>query len=292
MCIRDRLIAQDEPQVVSDSLTTTDWIVAVAVLLGSVVLAQVAKRLVEKAVVRSGVQERMARAVGRWASYAVVLGGLVGFLAILQVRLAPLFTAFAALSIGIAFALQEDLRNMWAGIQIQTRRPFKLGDEIVTGEWTGIVESINLRATKLRTLDGKHVAVPNGNVMLRVIDNRTTAPNRRTAIAVGVAYDTDLEHAQRVLVEALRDVEGVHELPEPAAYVEEFGESTISFAVRFWHRSEMIAMWEARSAAAIAIKSALDDAGIQIAFPQRVVHVESGASPIHEETESDRSDPR
>ena len=163
------IIAQEE-QVVSESLTTADWIIAAAILVGSVIAAQIVKRIVRGAVEGAGAEERVARAAGRWASYAIVLAGIVVFLVILGVKLGPLLAAFAALSVAIAFAVQDDLRNLFSGIQIATRRPFKLGDEIATGEWQGTVEAINLRATTLRTRDGKHVAVPNANVMLRGID--------------------------------------------------------------------------------------------------------------------------
>lgn len=269
-------IAQTDQEVVSESLTTADWVVAAAVLVGSVIAAQIVKRLVARAVEGAGGDERIARAVGRWVAYAIVLGGVVTFLVILGVRLGPLLATFAALGVAIAFALQDDLRNLWSGIQVQTRRPFKLGDEIATGEWQGTVEAVTLRAITLRTRDGKQVLIPNANVMLRGIDNRTVTPTRRTTLTVGVAYDTDLKRAQRVLVDALGEVEEVESMPEPTAFVEEFGESTINFAVRFWHEAETPSMWRARSAAAIAIKEALDAAEIEMAFPQRTVWIQNG----------------
>ncbi len=268
-------IAQTD-QVVSDSLTTADWLIAATVLVGSVIAAQIVRRLVARAVEGQGAEKRIARAVGRWVSYAIVLGGVVSFLVILGVRLGPLLTAFAAFGVAIAFALQDDLRNLWSGIQIQTRRPFKLGDEIATGEWEGTVEAVTLRATTVRTRDGKHVLIPNSSVMLRGIDNRTVTPTGRTTLTVGVAYDTDLKRAQRMLVDALGEVEEVEGAPEPTAFVEEFGESTINFAVRFWHEAETPEMWRARSAAAIAIKEALDAAEIEMAFPQRTVWIQNG----------------
>jgi small conductance mechanosensitive channel len=269
------IIAQEE-QILSDSLATADWIIAAVILVGSVIAAQIVKGIVRRALEGAGAGERVAKAAGRWASYAIVLAGVVTFLVILGVKLGPLLAAFAALSVAIAFAIQDDLRNLFSGIQIATRRPFTLGDEIATGEWQGTVEAINLRATTLRTRDGKHVAVPNANVMLRGIDNRTATPTRRTTLAVGVSYDTDLEQAQRVLVKAMSEVEEIKDSPEPTAFVEEFGESTINFAARFWHDAETPYMWRARSAAAIAIKRALDEAGIEMAFPQRTVWLKRG----------------
>ena len=111
------IIAQDDQQVVSESLTTTDWIIAAAVLVGSVIGAQILKRLVAGAAEGAGVEERIARAAGRWVAYAIVIGGAVAFLAILGVKLGPLFTAMAALGVAIAFAVQDDLRNLWSGIR-------------------------------------------------------------------------------------------------------------------------------------------------------------------------------
>lgn len=270
------IIAQEDQQVVSESLTTVDWVIAAAILVGSVIAAQVVKRLVRRAARGAGVERRAARALGRWVSYVIALAGVVTFLVILGVKLGPLLAAFAALGVAIAFAIQDDLRNLWSGVQIQTRRPFKLGDEIATGEWQGTVEAINLRATTLLTRDGKHVEIPNANVMLRGLDNRTATPSRRTTLAVGVSYKTDLERAQRVLVDALRGVDAIEGSPEPTAFVEEFGDSTINFAVRFWHGAETPQMWRARSAGAIAIKSALDDAGIEMSYPQRTVWLKRG----------------
>jgi len=267
------IVAETDQQIVSEGLTTADWVIAAAVLVGSVVAALLLRRLVRGALLGAGVDERTSRALGRWFSYAVVIVGVVSFLVILGVRIGPLLTAFAALGVAIAFAIQDDLRNLWSGFQIQMRKPFRLGDEIATGEWEGTIEAVSLRATTLRTRDGKEVQIPNANVMLRGIDNRTLTPTRRTTLNVGVAYDTDLEAAQRVLLDALRDVEGIEPTPEPTAFVERFGESTIDFAVRFWHGAETPEMWRARSAAAIAIKAALDAAEIEIAFPQRTVRL-------------------
>lgn len=264
------LIAQDD-QIVSESLTTADWVIAAAVLVGSIVAAQILRRVVRNAAIGAGVEERTARTLARWLSYAVVIAGVVVFLVILGVQLGPLLATFAALGVAIAFAIQDDLRNLWSGFQIQTRRPFKLGDEIATGDWVGTVETITLRSTTLKTRDGKSVEVPNANVLLRGIDNRTLTPTRRTTLAVGVAYDTDLERAQGILVDAALGAEGVLGKPKPTAFVEAFNESTIDFAVRFWHGAPTPDMWRARSAVAIEIKKALDEAGIELAFPQRTV---------------------
>jgi small-conductance mechanosensitive channel len=273
------LIAQDDQQVVSESTSTGDWVLAAVVLVGSVIVALITKRLVASAVEGAGVEERVARAVGRWTSYLIVLAGVVAFLIILGVQIGPLLTAFAAIGVAVTFAIQDDLRNMWSGMQIQTRRPYSLGDQISTGEWTGTVEAIKLRSTTLRTPDGKQVVVPSGNIMLRGIDNLSAEPVRRTTLRVGVAYETDLERAQRLLVDAVRGVEEVDSSKDPEALVEKLGPTGVTFAVRFWHGAATSEMWSARSASAIAVKSALEEAGIKAPTLEQVVWLRQGAGP-------------
>jgi small-conductance mechanosensitive channel len=274
------LIAQSDEQIVSESTRTEDWILATVVVVGSVILALVAKRLAARAVEGAGVEERVARTVGRWAEYLIVIAGIVAFLVILGVQLGPLFTAFAAVGIAVTFAIQDDLRNMWSGMQIQTRRPYSLGDQISTGEWEGTVEAIKLRSTTLRTPDGQEVVVPNANVMLRGIQNLTATPLRRTTLRVGVAYETDLEGAQRVLVDAVSGVEEVDSSRDAKALVEKLGPTGVTFAVRFWHGPSTEDMWNARSASAIAIKSALEDAGIQAPTPHQAVWIQQGSEQV------------
>jgi small-conductance mechanosensitive channel len=248
-----------------------------------VIGALIAKRLVARAAEGAGFDEPAARTVGRWAQYLIVITGIVAFLIILGVQIGPLLTAFAAIGVAITFAIQDDLRNMWSGMQLQTRRPYSLGDQISTGEWTGTVEAIKLRSTTLRTPDGKEVVVPNANIMLRGIDNLSAEPVRRTTLRVGVAYETDLERAQRLLVDAVRGVEGVDSSKDPEALVEKLGPTGVTFAVRFWHGPLTEDMWSARSASAIAIKSALEEAGVQAPTPHQTVWIQQGSE--HEKSQ-------
>jgi len=92
-------------------------------------------------------------------------------------------------------------------------------------------------------------------------------------VAEGTVVEVNfrLEKAQRLMVEAAKGADGVLAHPSPEAWVEEFGESAVRFAVRFWHAPDQATLWRVRSAVAIEVKRALDAAGIVIPFPQRVV---------------------
>jgi small-conductance mechanosensitive channel len=170
--------------------------------------------------------------------------------------------------LAFAFALQEILGNFVAGILLQVQRPITVGDQIVTNELEGEVKDVNLRAVELRTFDGETVFLPSSIVLQNPIVNWTKTPTRRTVLPVGVAYDTDLAEAQRVIVEAVSEIEEIEDHPEVQAFVEEFGDSSINFAVRFWHGATIVEAWRARDKAAQAIKVGFDDAGITIPFPQ------------------------
>ncbi|MDP9419853.1 MAG: mechanosensitive ion channel family protein [Actinomycetota bacterium] len=254
-------------------LRTEDWILAAAVFLGALLVSRVVKAVTARVVERDegAGAARAAQLVGRVVGGVVVVAGFVYALQVLGVRLAPLLGALGLGGLALAFAAQAILSNIFASVLLQARRPFRSGDQISTNDIEGTVEEVNLRTVVLRTYAGERVLVPCAQVLGAPIFNFTANKARRTTVEVGVAYDTDLATAQRVLLAAVRSVEGVQGKPAPEAWVETFGESSIDFAVRFWHAPDIATLWRVRSAVAMAVKSNLDDAGIEIPFPQRTI---------------------
>ncbi|MDP9005286.1 MAG: mechanosensitive ion channel family protein [Actinomycetota bacterium] len=259
-------------------LTAEDWILAGAVFFGSLLVSRVVKALAARVVQRDGGAgaSRAAQLVGRVVGGLVVVGGVVYALQVLGVRLGPLLGALGLGGLAVAFAAQAILSNVFASVLLQARRPFRSGDQISTNDIEGTVEEVNLRTVVLRTYAGERVLVPCAQVLGAPIYNFTANRLRRTTLEVGVAYGSDLATAQRVLLDAAGSVEGVRPEPEPEAWVEAFGESSIDFAVRFWHAPDIATLWRVRSGVAMALKSGLDGAGIEIPFPQRTIGVRPG----------------
>lgn len=257
--------------VVREGLTATDWLVAGATFVGFVVAAMVLRRIVERLVRRTDPDGAIARFAARLARDLVVLVGLLCALTALGVRIGPLVGALGVTGIAIAFAVTAILENVFASVMLKTRRPIRVGDQVWTNDRAGTVTEINFRAVVLDSFDGERVYLPSSMVMDDVIVNHTATPTRRTVLAVGVAYDTDLRRAQDVLVEAVAGVDGVLGTPGPQAWVTTFGESSIDFDVRFWTASDIATVFRVRSGVAMAIKDAFDREGIEIPFPQRVV---------------------
>jgi small conductance mechanosensitive channel len=260
---------EDVP-LIADDVTLSEAIQAAAIAVAAILLAIVLRRVLEKTVDREA-SRHLGRVLGRFLSVVVVGIGLVYALDTVGVRIGPLVGALGIGGVALAFAAQDLLQNFIAGVVLQVRHPFRLSDQIGSGEYEGVVDDINLRTVELTTYDGLNVYLPNAEVLKNPIVNYTRTPYSRTELSVGVAYDTDLEAAQQALLSACRSTSEVRQQPPPEAWALEFGESSINFAVRYWHPADIASRWRVRSAVAMSIKRALDDAGITIPFPQRTL---------------------
>ena len=265
------VLAQSEDvPLVADDVTLSGALQALSVLLATVVLTLLMRRLLVKWATFHG-SPHVGRTLGRFLSVVLIGVGLIYALDTVGVRIGPLVGALGIGGIALAFAAQDMLANLISGVMISIRRPIKHGEQIATGEYEGTVEDINLRTVEIRSYDGNTVLVPNKDVLQNPIVNYTRTPYRRTELVVGVAYDTDLERGRHVLLDACRTVEEVRDQPPPEAWVFEFGDSSINIALRYWHPADIASVWRVRSAVAVAAKQALDQAGMTIPFPQRTL---------------------
>ncbi|MGY2002525.1 mechanosensitive ion channel family protein [Blastococcus sp. SYSU DS1024] len=267
------LAAEDE--LVSDAITWQEATQALVALVLGIVLAAAVRRVMVRAIDREG-NRHIGRVVGRFASVVIAAVGAVYALGLIGVQIGPLLGALGVGGIAIAFAAQDILQNFIAGVLLQVRHPFRVGDQIGSGDHEGVVDDVNLRTTVLRTYDGLVVYLPNAEVLKNPIVNYTQTPVSRTSLTVGLPYDADLERAQQVLLQACRDTDEVQPSPPPEVWVEEFADSSINVAVRYWHPADIASRWRVRSAVAISLKAALDAAGISIPFPQRVLWFPEG----------------
>lgn len=269
------LALQDETQALETlgRLTLQDWLIAGGIVVASFVVARVASRLLRKLLTATPASENGAHLIARFTAYLVVIVGVVYALNTVNVPIGPLLGALGVAGLALAFALQDLAENLIAGVTMQIRQPIKRGDEIMTNDYEGTVVDITLRTVIIDTFDGERVHLPNSTVWKNPILDATVRNTRRTTLTVGVAYDTDLDRAKQVLEEATQETEGVLDHPAPLALVTEFGDSSINFAVRYWHRPRMANLWRVRDEVARNIKRHLDQAGIVIPFPQRVVHL-------------------
>ena len=175
-------------------------------------------------------------------------------------------------SVAVGFAFQDIFKNFLAGIILLIEEPFRIGDEVVIGDYQGKVENISIRTTKIRTYNGEKVLLPNSTVFTDAVKVVTAYDCRRTDLAVGVDYNTSLPQASELLMRTIRQVEGVMKEPSPEIDVVNFGDSSIDFVVRYWSDSHQKQLRKVQTTAMIALKKALDDASISIPYPIRTLY--------------------
>jgi small-conductance mechanosensitive channel len=202
---------------------------------------------------------------------------LVVLLGHFDVNVSALVTTLGIGSLAIALAAQEFLGNMISGFVIMVDRPFRIGDRIELEEletW-GDVQDISLHSTRILTRDNRLVSVPNALIgKNRVVNHSIPSTQYRVQTHVGVAYGTDIDHARRVLVEAVQAQDWVMKDKPVEALFLEFQDSGLLFRVRCWieHYVETRRIIDKLNT---AIYKALNEAGVEIPFPQRVVHIET-----------------
>jgi small conductance mechanosensitive channel len=201
----------------------------------------------------------------------VMLIGLLIAISQLGVSLAPLLAGLGIAGFIIGFALQDSLANFASGMLILLYRPFDVGDVVESGGVSGRVSAMSLVNTTFHTLDNQKLIVPNNLIWSSIIKNITAQRTRRIDLAFGISYGDDIEKAQKILEELLKQDETVLDDPEPVVRVHELGDSSVSFIVRPWVKTEDY--WETYWAITKAVKLRFDKEGISIPFPQRDVHL-------------------
>jgi potassium efflux system protein len=181
----------------------------------------------------------------------------------------------AALSVGLGFGLQEIFANMVSGIILLFERPIRVGDTVTIGTITGKVSRIQMRATTLIDMDQKDLIVPNKTFITSQLINWTLSdPITRVVIPVGIAYGSDVDLAQKVMIETVKATPMVLEDPEPSVLMVGFGDSSLNFSIRIFV-SELSNRLPVTHNLHFRLVKALSEHGIEIPFPQRDIHIRS-----------------
>ncbi len=207
------------------------------------------------------------------SDFVNVLLKVILFITVLQifgVQTASLVAILGAAGLAVGLALQGSLSNFAGGVLLLLFKPFKVGDLIEAQGHLGHVESINIFVSKLITLDNKLVIVPNGPLANGDIVNYTAEGKLRVDLVIGVSYDTDIRQAREVIMNVMENHSKVLKDPAPSVNVLELGDSSVNLAVRPYATPEDY--WAVYFGITENTKIALDEAGIEIPFPQRVIH--------------------
>lgn len=244
----------------------------VGILFASWVLSKILSSLTGKALSRvKGTSSLLRSFMVNLVRQATLILGLVMSLSALEINTSPLLALIGGAAFVIGLALQGTLSNFAQGLLILAYRPFDVGDVVDAGGVSGIVDSMNMLSTTIRTFDNKLMIVPNGKIGGDTITNATASDTRRIDMTFGIGYDDDADQAQAILERVVTGHPLVLKDPAPLIRLNELADSSVNFIVRPWAKTAdyWAIYWEVTA----AVKKEFGAAGISIPFPQQDVHV-------------------
>ena len=285
------MLFQTVPVDVSDivnteNVTGVDVLTAVGIILAGILIALGINRLMRKWLSSvDGLPREAREAIGRLTGYLIVLIGVLIALPYLGFESQPVLLILLVIAVLVFFASRPLLESFTAGLILQARGPFRVGDLIRHEDIIGVAQETNGRTTIILTPEGERVAIPNISMIRQPITNLSAEGARRATVNVGVAYGTDLDAAVAIIENAISDLDRVLTDPQPTIGVLEYEDSAIRIQVWCWHLPSMMDEFLARDQIVRSIDKALRSAGIVIAFPQRDVWLRELPTATAEEEE-------
>ena len=201
----------------------------------------------------------------------VMLIGIIVALSMLEIEITPFIAGLGVAGFVLGFALQGTLSNFASGLMILMYRPYDVGQVIDAAGVKGVVDSMNLVSTTIKTFDNQIVVIPNGKIWGGVITNVTGSDTRRVDMVFGISYTDDVSKAAKILEDIVSKHELVLKEPAPVIRLHELGDSSVNFVCRPWSKTGdyWTVFWDVTR----TVKERFDAEGVSIPFPQRDVHL-------------------
>jgi small-conductance mechanosensitive channel len=252
-------------------------LVVIAVIAGARLGGKLVRRLFSRIDSLDPAQQLLGEKIASIAIWTMAI--LVG-IDVLGISLTALTVFTGAFGLAIGFGLQKTVGNLFAGIILLADRSIKPGDVIAVNDGTantmGQVKKIGLRAVSVTTRDQREYLIPNENLMVNQVENWSySSKNVRIQVPVCVAYSTDLDLAERLMLEAARSVDRILTVPAPAVWLGALGQNGIDFVIQCWIDDPEEGIGNVRSSVLRALWTLFQEHGIQVPYPQQDVHVRS-----------------
>jgi potassium efflux system protein len=257
------------------AISLGDVLAFIAIITGAMLVSRAVRVLLEEDVLpRTPLDRGIPHAIASTASYTVSFLGFMLALGAAGIDLSKVTILAGAFGVGIGFGLQNIVNNFISGLILLYERPIQLGDTVEVGSLTGEVKRIGIRSSTLRTFQGAEVIVPNANLIAEQVVNWTLSDRqRRIELPIGIAYGTDPQRVLSILIDVAKSSPEVLEDPAPLALFRGFGDSALNFELRAW--TGLANYLEVQSRIAIAVNAALEEAKIEIPFPQREFRIKN-----------------
>ncbi|MDC6367292.1 MULTISPECIES: mechanosensitive ion channel family protein [Flavobacteriaceae] len=246
------------------------FVLAVIILVVGLWVIRFINRLVKRFFDRKDYDETLETFLQSFISIALKVLLFVLVVTQLGVKTSSLVAMIGAAGLAIGLALQGSLANFAGGVLILIFKPFKIGDWIAAQGVEGSVKEISIFSTKLNTFGNQVAIIPNGQLSNGSIVNYNMEDTRRDKFDVGIGYGSNIKQAKDILLQICADNQDILKDPIPEVYVGELGDSSVNLTLRFWAKNDVF--WPAHFYVIEETKLRFDEAGIEIPFPQRVIH--------------------
>lgn len=238
---------------------------------------------------RSYTKQNLVLVLNRVGSSAIIFFGFLIGLVIAIPGFTPgqLMSALGIGSVAIGFAFKDIFQNLLSGILILLGEPFKIGDDIIVSGMEGTVEDIQIRATFLRSPDGRRIVIPNATVYTSAVTVNTAYPRRRCQFVVGIGYEDDVQKARDIIMAILDKDQSILSQPGFSVNVTQLADFSINLTVTWWVDTQETSMGNSVSAVQEHVLQAFAEHNISIPYPVQEVKVYRGEH--QEETASARA---
>ncbi len=245
------------------------YLVVVAMTLAGISLARLFSRFSDLLLAPFTSNVLLRSVLGSVMTLAIACGGLLAGLHLLGMTEAVLsFMGLAGVvTLAVGFAFRDIAENFIASVMLGIRRPFRVGDFLEIAGKSGVVKSLNTRATILVGMDGSHIRIPNAIIFKEILVNRTASTATRASFDVLIPWDASIATATEAITTALRSHEGFEASPPPRTLVEAIEQGSIRLRASFWFPSHGMDRLKLLSDAQLAAKVALQKSGIKPASP-------------------------
>ena len=258
--------------------------IALVVFTIFVLLAKLFKFFVRKTLAdKSYTKQNLVLVLNRVGSSAIIFFGflIAMVIAIPGFTPAQLMSALGIGSVAIGFAFKDIFQNLLSGILILLSEPFKIGDDIIVSGMEGTVEDIQIRATFLRSPEGRRIVIPNATVYTSAVTVNTAYPRRRCEFVVGIGYEDDVQKAKDVILNILDRDPTILSQPGFSVNVSALADFSINLTVRWWVNTSETSTSGSISEIQERVIHAFNDQSISIPYPVQEVKIFRGeTSPV------------
>jgi len=273
------------------TLSLVQIFLLIALLIAVFWISSRTKRfLFNRFLAKSGLDRSLQYAIAQIVSNVVLIVGIFIVLDNAGIHLGALTVFAGAVGVGVGFGLQNIASNFISGLVILAERPITVGDRVEVAGIAGQVQHIRARSTVIVTNDNITMIVPNTKFIDSPVTNWTYGdPRVRFRLPVGVAYGSDVNKVREALLAAASENANTLKDPAPSVFLEKFGENSIDFELVVWSSEMSYRPRRYRSDLNFAMEQKLREAGIEIAFPQRDLHIRSGVLKVQNVDAANRS---